>query len=100
MALLGGSAAGYLYWAYQQPGNIARIPVEFGTRPTEGLAAPQEDNAGNADNEDKRPLNILLLGADQGEGAAQGEDFASVEEELADGKWTPFSHRSDTLMIA
>jgi len=97
LGLLAASAAGYLYWADQQIGNIARVPVDFGERPTAGLPTPQE---GEEDKEATGPLNILLLGADNGEGAAEGKDSASVEEELADGDWTPFSHRSDTMMIA
>jgi len=92
LVLLGTSAAGYLYWADQQIGNIPRIQVEYLEQ--QEAEAPKEDVG-----EDKRPLNILLLGADKGEGAEPGKS-ASIEEELADGKWTPFSHRSDTIMIA
>lgn len=93
LALVAGSAAGFLYWADHQIDNIPTVVVD----------AIQENEANDpiaAKEENERPLNILLLGADQGEGAEQGENFASVEDELADGKWTPFSHRSDTLMIA
>lgn len=97
LVLLGGSAAGYLYWADKQIGNIPRVVV--GAIEKNEAEAPQELDSQD-ENEDERPLNILLLGADQGDDAAQGKDFASVEDELADGKWTPYSHRSDTMMIA
>lgn len=92
LVLLGTSAAGFLYWADQQIGNIPRVQVEYFEQ--QEAEAPKEDVV-----EDKRPLNILLLGADKREGAEPGKS-ASIEEELADGKWTPFSHRSDTIMIA
>ncbi len=92
LVLLGTTAAGFLYWADQQIGNIPRVQVEYFER--QEAEAPKEDVV-----EDKRPLNILLLGADKREGAEPGKS-ASIEQELADGKWTPFSHRSDTIMIA
>jgi LCP family protein required for cell wall assembly len=38
-------------------------------------------------------LDILLMGTDN------GDNGSSIKEELADGRWTPGSHRSDTLMI-
>jgi LCP family protein required for cell wall assembly len=52
---------------------------------------PEGKNHGG---EKQQPLNILLLGADA------GQDQETVAEDLEDGKWTPFLHRSDTLMVA
>ena len=76
-----GTAGGYLCWLNHQLGNIQRADI--------GVT----DNPEKNHNEEGKPLNILLLGADNG-------DSGSVEEDLKDGKWTPFIHRSDTLMIA
>ena len=79
-----GSAGGYLWWANHQIDNIPRF------------AAGRPEDPAMDGKESGQPLNILLLGADNGEDGAQG---MSVEEDLADGKWTPFAHRSDTLMV-
>jgi len=79
-----GAAGGYLYWVNNQLTNIDR--VDAGIDPD----VAQEDGGDKA-----KPLNILLLGADAG-----GSEDESVAEDLEDGKWTPFAHRSDTLMIA
>ncbi len=83
LAIVAGSAGGYLYWLNHQIAAIAS--VEAGIEP---------DPAKNGGGEKNQPLNILLLGADNG-GEAE-----SVEADLKDGKWTPFAHRSDTMMIA
>jgi len=77
------TACGYLYWLNHQLDNIAKVDAGIQTDP---------DKQGG--NEKGKPLNILLLGADN------GSDSESVEDDLKDGEWTPFIHRSDTLMIA
>lgn len=79
--VLGGAAGGYLWWLNSQLGNIKRVHVE-------SLSAPKKDKQ-----ETQHPLNILLLGADH------GDVGQSVAADLADGKWTPFAHRSDTIMM-
>ncbi len=81
LLLVLGTSAGYLYWANSR---IAAIPrVEAGITPD-----PKKNH-----NEATYPLNILLLGADH------GNVGQSVAEDLADGKWTPFEHLSDTIMV-
>lgn len=81
--LLAGSFGGFLWWLNHQIGNIERVNAGIHT-------APKKEGS----NEKSYPLNILLLGADHGEVGGQ-----SVAEDLADGKWTPFVHRSDTIML-
>ena len=83
LGLLGG-AGGYLWWANHQ---IDKIPRFTADRPEDPAMDGKEGG---------QPLNILLLGADNGDDGTKG---MSVEEDLADGKWTPFAHRSDTLMV-
>ncbi len=81
-ALLAGTTGSYLWYLNHQLGNIDRVDAGI----TEDPAASGESN---------KPLNILLLGADNGDAQVQ-----SVADDMADGKWTPFAHRSDTMMIA
>lgn len=71
VALVGGCAGGYVWWLNSQLGNITRADM--------GVT---EDPAKNH-HESKRPLNILLLGADH------GQEGQSVADDLADGTWTP-----------
>ncbi|MEJ7708052.1 MAG: LCP family protein [Nocardioidaceae bacterium] len=90
LLLAAGAAGGYLYWVNSQFEKIDKVDAGI-------LPRPPEVNY----KESEQPLNILLLGADQPEDAASsGEKFQSVADELKDGKWTPFSHRSDTIMVA
>jgi LCP family protein required for cell wall assembly len=89
LLLVLGSAGGYLYWVEHQFSNIHRVTVDT---LTENERTP--DHLPTGSGEKNRPLNILLLGADN------GGDTQSVADDLKDGKWTPFAHRSDTLMIA
>ena len=81
--LLAGAAGGYLWWLNHQFTNIKRIDVGIETDPKKE----------GSDNEKKYPLNILVLGADH------GDVGQSVADDLEDGKWTPFEHRSDTIML-
>ena len=80
-ALLAGTTGSYLWYLNHQIGNIDR--VDAGIKEVPG----EKDN--------NKPLNILLLGADAGDTQTE-----SVADDMEDGKWTPFEHRSDTLMIA
>ena len=84
LIVLAGTAGSFLWWLNHQIGEIPR--AEMGV-----IEDPKKNH-----NEGGRPLNILLLGADNGEGGKG----PSVAEDLADGEWTPFAHRSDTIMIA
>jgi LCP family protein required for cell wall assembly len=83
LALVAGGAGGYYYWVNSQLSGIDRVPS--------GITALAGKEGGG---EKSQPLNILLLGADN------GGDQESVAEDLKDGEWTPGLHRSDTLMIA
>ena len=81
LALVAGCSGGYWIWADKQLSNIARVNLHIDTP------------AAKDHHEEKYPLNILLLGADH------GNVGQSVAEDLADGKWTPFQHLSDTIMV-
>lgn len=80
--VLAASGGGYLWYLNSLVGNIKRVSVP-------SLHA----NPAKSGNETQYPLNILLLGADHG---AVGQ---SVAQDLADGKWTPWKHLSDTIML-
>jgi LCP family protein required for cell wall assembly len=82
LALVAGTAGGYYWWLNNQLSNIPRINVHITPGPNE---QPSQAN---------QTLNILLLGADN------GRNTESVQQDLKDGTWTPFVHRSDTIMIA
>ena len=84
LVALAATAGGYLWWANHQLDSIPRFSAG---RPEDPAMDGKEDN---------KPLNILLLGADNGDG--EGKKL-SVADDLVDGKWTPFEHRSDTLMV-
>lgn len=81
LVIVASSAGGYYYWANSKLSAIPRVDAGILTEPSK-----------NGGGEKHQDLNILLLGADHG---AQ-----SVAADLKDGKWTPFVHRSDTIMIA
>jgi LCP family protein required for cell wall assembly len=83
LALVAGTAGGYYWWLNHQLSSIPR-----------GDFIPDPDQAKQGGQEQNQPLNILLLGADN------GGDSESVAEDIQDGKWTPGIHRSDTLMVA
>ena len=85
LVLVAGSAGGYWYWFDHRLSTVERIEI-----PTIRDRVPEP----GVQEEKKRALNILLLGAD----ASSEEE--SVAQDLKDGKWTPFIHRSDTLMVA
>jgi LCP family protein required for cell wall assembly len=79
LALVAGGAYGYWWWADRQLSAIPRVDAGI---------TPEQSGESHDD------LNIVILGADR------GGDQLSVADDLKDGKWTPFSHRSDTIMIA
>lgn len=79
LVLLVAAAGSYVAWLNNQLNDIQRFK------------APISEGPKNH-NETNKPLNILLLGADDGKGQ-------SVAQDLKDGKWTPFLHRSDTIII-
>jgi LCP family protein required for cell wall assembly len=83
LALVVGGAGFYVWDLNRQLGNIDRAPM--------GVEEPPAGTPADKD----RALNILLLGSDNGSRAEE-----SVAEDLADGKWTKFAHRSDTIMLA
>jgi LCP family protein required for cell wall assembly len=85
LVLIAGSAGGYWYWLNHELSNVKRVDV---------ATIDQNPHPAGQPHEKDRALNILLLGADN------GHDTQSVSADLKDGKWTPFIHRSDTLMVA
>ncbi len=76
------SCGGWAYYLNGQIGKVPRVALELneGRRPQTG--ASQEKGA----------LNILLAGADAGNGP-------SIAETVASGEWDPGSHRSDTIIV-
>lgn len=82
LVLLAGAAGGYVWWLNNQLTNVPRVDADIRTPPEK-----------EGSKEKSYPLNILLLGADH------GDVGQSVAEDLKDGKWTPFEHRSDTIML-
>lgn len=81
--LLAGATGGYLWWLNSLLGDVEQIDA--------GIRTPPEKEGSSG--EKSHPLNILLLGADH------GDVGQSVAEDLDDGKWTPFEHRSDTIIL-
>ncbi len=82
LMLLAGTAGGWLWYLNHQLANLQHVDA--------GIEEDPEKDG----NEGGKPLNILLLGADNGNGSGE-----SVAEDLEDGEWTKFAHRSDTMMI-
>src|SRR3954452_23596406 len=72
LALIAGTTGSYLWYLNHQLGNIDRVDAGITEDPWQG-------------HESDKPLNILLLGADNGDGQTE-----SVAADMADGKWTPF----------
>jgi len=81
--VLVGSVAAYGFYLNSHLGDLGR----FHSRLRAAQRAPQPTG------EAAQALNILLLGTDHG---GHGH---TIEDELADGKWTVGAFRSDTLMI-
>jgi LCP family protein required for cell wall assembly len=81
--VLAGSFAAFGLYLNSHLGDIGRFDSRLGV----------EQRAPQPTGEAARALNVLLLGTDHG---GHGR---TIEDELADGKWTVGSFRSDTLMI-
>jgi LCP family protein required for cell wall assembly len=79
-----GAAGGFVWYLNHELGNIPRINI---TLPK--VTGPN----GEVIPDSGKPLNILILGADN------GNSSNTVAQELADGHWSPGSHRSDTMML-
>src|SRR4029079_14155840 len=80
-----GTAGGFVWYLNHQLGNIPRFHISEGVLGHGGT---------NGDDSDWRePLNILVLGSDD------GNNVETVADDLADGKWTPGLHRSDTIIL-
>lgn len=82
-ALLAVLAVGGILFVNSKLGQIEHVPI---TLPEAGRPAKQPSADGG------EPLNILLAGADNGNGP-------SISAAIADGSWTPGEHRSDTIII-
>lgn len=81
VVLLVSVAGGFAWWANNQLASIPRVDA--------GIEVdPAKDH-----HEGGKPLNILMLGLDN------GNVEESVADDLADGRWTPGLHRSDTIMV-
>ncbi|HSE69554.1 MAG TPA: LCP family protein [Nocardioidaceae bacterium] len=80
--MLVGTLAGWAYYLVGQFGNVERVALELdeNRRPARAGASA------------KGAMNILLAGADAGNGP-------SIAETVASGEWKPGSHRSDTMML-
>ncbi len=83
--LLGAGAGGYLWWLNSLLGNVKHVHVQ---------ALQSTTKSKKNSHEAQYPINVLLLGADH------GNTGQSVAHDLKDGKWTPFVHLSDTIMVA
>jgi len=81
--VLVGSVAAYGLYLNSHLGDIGRFDSRLGT----------EQRAPQPTGEAAQALNVLVLGTDHG---GHGR---TIEDELADGRWTVGSFRSDTLMI-
>ncbi len=79
VALGATTAGGWVLYLNNMLGNVDKV----------GLTVDEENRPPPTHGEE---LNILLAGADNGEGP-------SIAEDVAAGQWDPGSHRSDTIMI-
>lgn len=79
-----GSAGSFVWYLNHELGNIQTFNVE-GLKPLGG--------GDGGSSEAGQPLNILMLGSDD------GDNVQTVADDLKDGTWTPGLHRSDTMML-
>jgi LCP family protein required for cell wall assembly len=79
VALGATAAGGWVLYLNNMLGNVDKV----------GLTVDEENRPPPTHGEE---LNILLAGADNGEGP-------SIAEDVDAGQWDPGSHRSDTIMI-
>ena len=84
LLLILGTAGGFVWYLNHELGNIPHINISI---------PKQTDSSGNTIPDAGHPLNILILGSDN------GNDTQTVAQDLADGKWTPGAHRSDTIIL-
>jgi LCP family protein required for cell wall assembly len=81
--LLVGCAGGFVWYLNDQLGNIQTFPS--------GIT--QDPNHPGDVSDSNRPLNILVLGSDD------GNNVQTVADDLKDGTWTRGAHRSDTIIL-
>jgi LCP family protein required for cell wall assembly len=81
LVLLAGVAYGYYWYLNRQLDDIPRVDV--------GISKKGSNDPADT----KKPLNILMVGVDNGE--AQG----SLEEDVRKSVWPLGSHRTDTIMF-
>ncbi|MDX6297111.1 MAG: hypothetical protein QOI51_968 [Nocardioidaceae bacterium] len=84
LLLVVGAAGGFVWYLNHELGNIQHFNA--GIKPKPGTAPGDTSDAG-------KPLNILVLGSDN------GNDTQTVAEDLKDGTWTKGAHRSDTIIL-
>lgn len=84
LLLFVGTAGGFVWYLNHELGNVHHFA--YAPKPLTGPGGQVLPDSG-------RPLNILVLGADN------GNDSQTVAEDLADGTWTRGAHRSDTIML-
>ena len=79
-----GASGGFVFYLNHQLGNIEHYPAGI---------KPRVDTNGNVIPDEGHPLNILVLGSDD------GNNVQTVADDLADGTWTRGAHRSDTIIM-
>lgn len=84
LLLVVGAAGGFVFYLNHELGNIRHYSANI---------QPKRDSSGNVIPDDGHPLNILVLGSDD------GNNVQTVADDLADGTWTRGAHRSDTIIM-
>ncbi len=85
LLLVVGTAGGFVWYLNHELGNIQH----FG----QSGITPRTYPNGSVIPDDGHPLNILVLGSDD------GNNVQTVSQDLADGTWTRGAHRSDTIIL-
>jgi LCP family protein required for cell wall assembly len=83
LVLIIGVVGGFAWYLNHELDNIRHFSAGISPRP----------GSGGGSSDSGKPLNILVLGADN------GNDQQTVAEDLADGTWTRGAHRSDTIIL-
>jgi LCP family protein required for cell wall assembly len=86
LLLLAGSASGFLWYLNHELGQIRQIA-------NSGITPRIDPDTGEPIPDSGNPLNILILGSDD------GDNVPTVADDLADGTWTKGVHRSDTIIL-
>ncbi len=81
-AVLLASFGGWLLYLDEQISKVPRVALDL----------DEERRPQRVKGEAAESLNILLAGADAGNGP-------SIAQAVANGKWQPYSHRSDTIIV-